>query len=96
MASIARVHEHAPKPKGICITDGCDSPATRAGFCDACYAGFRRLRDLTMPQLSQYYKKIRRLNVRASAMIGAGMAPPAIQIRNAQRRRRSSHLRQVR
>lgn len=99
MASTARVHDHAPRPKGVCITDGCDSPAICAGFCAACYAGFRRLRDLTMPQLSQYYKKIRRLNVRASSMIGAAAPPPVIQIRNAPHRRHGnghSHLRRVR
>ena len=53
------------KDKGPCATPGCWEDAVCAGFCSACYAGWRRLRDLELPELRDYFRRIERLGSRA-------------------------------
>ncbi len=74
MASTARAHadheDQEPKNKPRCVTDNCWEEAVCAGMCKACYEGFRRLRDLEMPDFTKYLKKIRRIGARAAAYSG--------------------------
>jgi hypothetical protein len=44
-----------------CATDGCGEPARCKGFCNACYSGWRYLRDLELEEISAYLWRRRRL-----------------------------------
>jgi len=71
MASALRVHRtHGDKDeKPNCATPGCWEAAKVTGFCGACYAGWRRLRDLTMPELKTYFQRTQRIAARASGQM---------------------------
>lgn len=51
--------------KGDCSTPTCWETAKTAGFCAACYSGWRRLSLMTVPEIAIYLRRTTRLNRRA-------------------------------
>lgn len=86
MASALRSHSpHNDRDEKIaCATPGCWEAAKVTGFCHACYQGWRRLRDLTMPELKTYFQRTQRLNARAAGSMNL-----------ARKTNRPKHLKQV-